>query len=113
MTGTLIVYHRPMRRINFKNYNYTISTTLKEKIKQKRKNIQSKYKNMNVLMITSSHKNSKKKERSQFSITFVLSSHYRSHSVLLDNAVQCCHITITSTEIYWQRHGIHQEGVLT
>ena len=40
-------------------------------------------------MIRSSHRNSNREEKSQFSIIFVLASQYRSHSVLLDNAVHC------------------------
>ena len=38
-------------------------------------------------MIRSSHRNSNREGKSQFSIIFVLASQYRSHSVLLDNAV--------------------------
>ena len=38
-------------------------------------------------MISSSHRNSNREGKSQFSIIFVLASQYRSHSVLLDNAV--------------------------
>jgi len=40
-------------------------------------------------MIKSSHKDSNRKKRNQFSIIFVLAPHHRSHSVLLDNAVHC------------------------
>jgi hypothetical protein len=50
--------------------------------------------------IMSSQKNSDK-ERSQFSIIFVLTSQYRSHSVPLDNAVHCprCRNTFVITVV--------------
>ena len=38
-------------------------------------------------MISISDRNSNREEKSQFSIIFVLASQYRSHTVLLDNAL--------------------------
>ena len=63
-----------------------MDTTFKKREKIKNiKTIQNKHKK--VLMMRSSHRSSNK-EKSQYSIIFVLASQYCSHSVLLDNAVQ-------------------------
>ena len=47
------------------------------------------------------------KEQSQFSIIFVLASQYRSHSVLLDNAVSCPRwfLSMCSWRLHSMQHG--------
>ena len=63
---------------------YTIDTTFKKREKRNYKTLKMSTKD---LKIRSSHRNSNREGKSQFSIIFVLVSQYRSHSVFLDKAV--------------------------